>query len=96
MVDENATMIDATMPTGPITLVKFQPYLNKISLSEAELTGYIQYEDSDCLNGRIIRVNDGQNFVDKVVSHHYIVMEGHQKSALKMIAGIFDYELEII
>ena len=51
MVDENATMIDARMPTGPITLVKFQPLLQKVSISEAELTGYVQYEDSDCLNG---------------------------------------------
>jgi hypothetical protein len=96
MVDENATMIDATMPVGPITLVKFQPYLQKISLSEAELTGYIQYENSDCLNGGIIKVKDGQNFVDEVVSHHYVVMEGHQKAAMKLIANIFDYELEII
>lgn len=96
MVDENATMIDATMPTGPITLVKFQPYLKKISLSEAELTGYVQYENSDCLNGGIIKVIDGQNFVDKIVSHHYVVMEGHQKAAMKLIANIFDYELEII
>jgi hypothetical protein len=96
MVDDNATMIDATMPVGPITLAKFQPYLNKISLSEAELRGYIQYENSDCLNGGIIRVKDGQNFVDKVVSHHYVVMAGHQKAAMNLIANIFDYELEII
>jgi hypothetical protein len=96
MVDENATVIDATMPVGPITLVKYQPYLKKISLSEAELTGYVQYENSDCLNGGIIKVKDGQNFVDNVVSHHYIVLAGHHKAALKLIAGIFDYELVII
>ena len=96
MVDENATVIDATMPTGPITLAKFQPFLHKISISEAELTGYIQYENSDCLNGGIIKVKDGQNFVDKVVSHHYIVLAGHQKAALKLVSEIFDYELEII
>ncbi|MGC9342694.1 MAG: hypothetical protein ACP5E3_08345 [Bacteroidales bacterium] len=96
MVDENATVIDATMPTGPITLVKFHPYLNKISLSEADLLDYIQYEDSDCLNGGIIKVKDGHNFVDKVISHHYIVMRGHQKAALKMIAEIFEYEIEEI
>jgi hypothetical protein len=96
MVNENAHMLDATMPVGPITLVKFQPYLQKISLSEAELTGYVQYENSDCRNGGIIRVKDGQNFVDKVVSHHYIVMAGHQKAAMNLIANIFDYELEII
>jgi hypothetical protein len=96
MVDKNATMIDARMPTGPITLVKFQPFLQKISLSEANLTGYIQYEDSDCLNGGIIRVKDGQNFVDKVVSHHYVVLQGHHKASLNLVAEIFDYELEII
>lgn len=96
MVDENAHVLDATMPTGPITLVKFQPYLQKISLSEAELTGYVQYENSDCLNGGIIKVKDGQNFVDKVVSHHYVVLAGHQKAALNLIANIFDYELEVI
>ena len=96
MVDENATMIDATMPTGPITLVKFQPYLNRISISEAELLDYIQYEDSDCLNGGIIKVKDGQNFVDKVVSHHYVVMKGHHRAALNMIAKIFEYEIEDI
>lgn len=96
MVDENATMIDATMPIGAITLVKFQPYLKKVSLSEAELTGYIQYENSDCLNGGIIKVKDGQNFVDKVVSHHYVVVAGHQKAAFNLMANIFDYELEVI
>lgn len=96
MVDENATMIDATLPTGPITLLKFQPYLEKISLSEAELTGYIQYEDSDCLNGGIIELRDGQNFVDNVASHHYVVLQGHHKAGLKLISKIFDYELEEI
>jgi len=96
MVDENATVIDADMETGPITLVKLQPYLNKLSISEAELTGYIQYEDSDCLNGGIIRVKDGRNFVDKVSSHHYVVVAGHQKSAFQLIARIFNFELEEI
>ncbi len=96
MVDENATVIDATMPTGPITLVKFQPYLQKISISEAQLTGYVQYENSDCLNGGIIKLKDGQNFVDKVASHHYVVMAGHQRAGMNLISKIFDYELEVI
>jgi hypothetical protein len=96
MVDDNATVIDARMPTGPITLVKIQPYLNRISIAEADLTGYIQYEDSDCLNGGIIRVKDGRNFVDNVSSHHYVVVAGHQKSAFKLVARIFDFELEEI
>ncbi len=96
MVDENSHAIDATIPTGAVTLVKFQPYLNKISLCEAELTGYVKYENSDCLNGGILKVNDGHHFVDNVVSHHYILMSGHHKAAMNLIADIFDFELEII
>ena len=96
MVDENAVMIDAELPVGPITLVKFQPYLNKVSLCEADLTGYVQYEDSDCLNGGIIRVKDGRKFVDEVVSHHYVVISGHHKPAFELLSGVFDYELDVI
>jgi len=96
MVDENAVMIDAELPAGPITLVKFLPFLNKVSLCEAELTGYVQYEDSDCLNGGIIRVKDGRKFVDELVSHHYVVISGHHRPAFEMLAGVFDYELEVI
>jgi len=84
------------MPIVPITLAIFQPYLQKISLSESQLTGYVQYENSDCLNGGIIKLKDGQNFVDKVVSHHYIVMAGHHRSSMNLIANIFNYELEVI
>lgn len=96
MVDENATMIDARLPLGPITLVKYQPFLEKLSVSEAELTGYIQYEDSDCLNGGIIRLKDGRHFVDNSISHHYVVVTGHQKASLQLIAQIFNYEVEIL
>lgn len=94
MVDENATMIDARFPEGPVTLMKFQPFLNKLTVTEAELTGYVQYEDSDCLNGGIIRLPDGRRFVDQAVSHHYVVMTGHQRAALSMIGKVLDYEIE--
>lgn len=96
MVDENAVMIDADMPTGPITLVKYLPGLDTVSLSEGELTGYVQYEDSDCLNGGIIRLRDGRKFVDNVGSHHYIVMSGHHRPAFEMLGRVFDYTVEVI
>lgn len=69
---------------------------NRMSISQAELTGYIHYEDSDCLNGGIIRVRNGHNFVDKVASHHYVVVSGHHKPAFQLIAKIFDFEPEEI
>lgn len=96
MVDDNATMIDATLPTGPITLAKFQPYLGKVSISEAELTGYIRYEDSDCLNGGIIKVKDGQHFVENVASHHYIVIAGHHMASFRLLTDVFGFELDVI
>ena len=94
MVNENATVIDATMQKGPVTLIKFHPGLNKLSLCEADLRGYIQYENSDCLNGGILKIRDGHNFVENVISHHYILGAGHLKYSLKMIAKIFDFELD--
>lgn len=96
MVDENATMIDAELPTGPVTLAKFQPYLNTVSLSEGDLTEYVQYEDSDCLNGGVIRVDDGRNFVKNVASHHYILISGHHRGAFELLGKVFDFEVEVI
>ncbi|MBD3391216.1 MAG: hypothetical protein GF418_04100 [Chitinivibrionales bacterium] len=96
MVDPNAVVIDAKMETGKITFAKLQPYLERLSLSEGELTGYIQYEDSDCLNGGIARVKDGRGFVQSVASHHYIVMPGHQMSNFKLLEDVFGYTVEEI
>ena len=96
MGDENATMIDAELPVGPITLVKYEPGLDKVSITEADLTGYVQYEDSDCLNGGIIRVSDGRRFVNNVSSHHYVVVSGHQKPAFELLGKVFDYTLEVL
>jgi L-fucose isomerase-like protein len=96
MVDPNATVIDARMAPGPITFAKIQPYLKKLSVSEAELTGYIQYEDSDCLNGGIVKVKNGPQFVQSVASHHYIVMPGHHSANFKLLESIYDIEVEEI
>jgi len=96
MVDPNATVIDARMATGPITFAKIQPYLKKLSVSEAELTGYVQYENSDCLNGGIAKVKNGRGFVQSVASHHYIVMPGHQLANFKLLETVYDIEVEEI
>jgi hypothetical protein len=96
MVDPNATMIDARWPLGKITFAKLQPYLKKLSLSEAELTGYVQYENSDCINGGIVKVKDGRGFVQNVASHHYIVMQGHHAANFKLLETIYDIEVEEI
>ena len=77
IVDENATAIDARLPTGPVTLAKLDPTLEKMTVSEGSLTGYVQYSSSDCLNGGIIKVADGHRLMNTLSSHHYLLMTGH-------------------
>jgi hypothetical protein len=50
IVDENATAIDARLPTGDITLAKLHPTLDKMTVVEGSLEDYVQYPGSDCLN----------------------------------------------
>ncbi|MHA1937795.1 MAG: hypothetical protein ACW97O_06245, partial [Candidatus Thorarchaeota archaeon] len=51
IVDEDASAIDARLPVGEMTLAKFDPGFESISVAEGSLEDYVQYEDSDCLNG---------------------------------------------
>lgn len=96
IVDDNATAIDARLPEGPITLAKMHPTMQKISVVEGELTGYAQYEDSDCLNGAVVRVANGHNLVDSLVSHHYLLMTGHNLVDIQHIAKIFALDVEVL
>ena len=96
IVDEDATAIDARLPTGPVTLAKLDPTLNKITVSEGSLTGYVQYHDSDCLNGGIIKVADGDRLVNTLSSHHYLLMTGHNLVDINLLAKVFDLEVEVI
>ncbi|MGD0610272.1 MAG: hypothetical protein ABSB41_02065 [Anaerolineales bacterium] len=96
IVDDNATAIDARLQTGDLTLAKLDSMISRFSLSEAELVDYIQYPNSDTLNGAIIRVPDGRNFVDKLVSHHYVLITGHQANNIKKLAKVFDLDVEEI
>lgn len=96
IVDDNATAIDARLPEGPITLAKLHPTMNKISVAEGEITAYAQYADSDCLNGAVIRVNNGPNLVKNMTSHHYMLMTGHNLVDIQNLAAIFDLEVEVM
>ncbi|MFN2195880.1 MAG: hypothetical protein ACK2UW_07125 [Anaerolineales bacterium] len=96
IVDENATAIDARLPEGPVTLAKMHPTMQKISVIEGELTSYAQFEDSDCLNGAVVRVSNGHNLVDSVTSHHYMLMTGHNLVDIQHIAKIFGLDVEVL
>lgn len=96
IVDPNATAIDARLPDGPITLVKLQPTMQSFSVSEGELTGYAQYTDSDCLNGAVIRLENGKRFVAGQASHHYMLMTGHHLDDIRILASIYKMSVEVI
>jgi hypothetical protein len=94
IVDDNAIALDARLPEGPITLAKLHPTLETISVIEGEIEKYIQYEDSDCLNGAVIRVSDGHQLVSSLTSHHYLILTGHRLAEIRQIAKVFDFEVE--
>lgn len=94
IVNENATAIDARLPEGEVTLAKLDPTLSKLLIVEGYLEGYVQYPGSDCRNGAIIRIPDGHLLMDKLYSHHDIIMSGHRGVELKNMAYALDLEID--
>ncbi len=90
IVHDNATAIDARLPEGPVTMVKLMPPFDRWSVIESDLVKYVQYHNSDCLNGAVIHVPNGPKMVDELVSHHYIITSGHNQNALEMVSKVFD------
>ncbi|NAZ85643.1 hypothetical protein, partial [Kineococcus indalonis] len=76
IVDENAHALDARFPTGDITVVKIDSTMRTLTATAATLPRYEQYERSDCLNGAVLRVQDGYRFVEKLPSHHAVLAVG--------------------
>jgi hypothetical protein len=92
IVDDNASAIDARLPEGDLTLAKFAPSFDQMTVAEGALEGYEQYENSDCLNGAILRVPDGRRMLDRLTSHHYLLMTGHQQADIDMLGKVFDFQ----
>ncbi|KPJ87999.1 MAG: hypothetical protein AMS17_06880 [Spirochaetes bacterium DG_61] len=96
IVDDNATAIDARLPTGDITLSKLDPTLSSIQIIEGILEGYVQYSGSDCRNGALIHVRDGYRLMDAFYSHHNLLITGHRRVELKFMAKALGLEVEEI
>jgi len=94
IVDDNATAIDARLPEGPITMAKLLPTFDSLVATAAELTGYVGYPGSDCLNGGVIRVRDGRRMMERLPSHHALVMVGDHMADLRMIGTVFGLAVE--
>lgn len=96
IVDDNATAIDARLPTGDVTLAKLHPSMDKMTVAEGELTGYAQFPNSDCLNGAVLKVRDGRRLMESLASHHYVLLVGHHGTEIKMLAKVFGLSIEEI
>ncbi|MCP4398033.1 MAG: hypothetical protein GY801_12145 [bacterium] len=96
IVDENATAIDARMATGNMTMAKLDATFSKMMVIEGELEDYIQYPDSDCRNGAVIKVSDGRKLMNSLYSHHYCLMTGHNGVDIDMLARVFGLNVEKI
>ncbi|MBN2044598.1 MAG: hypothetical protein JW757_06235 [Anaerolineales bacterium] len=94
IVDENATVIDARLPEGPITLAKMNPDFESMHVIEGEIEKYEQYADSDFINGAVIRVADGHKLVASLSSHHYLILTGHRLAEIRQIAKVFGFKIE--
>ena len=94
IVDENATAIDARMPVGKLTLVKLNHTFDKLMVAKADLESYVQYPDSDCRNGAVIRIKDGHRMMNSFYSHHNCLVTGHWGKELVNVARVFDLEIE--
>ena len=94
IVDDNATAIDARLPVGDLTLAKLDPTLRTLVVVEGRLTGYAGYPGSDCLNGAVIRVPDGHALMERLPSHHSLLMVGHDRPGLELLGRVFGLTIE--
>ncbi len=94
ITDPNAIALDARLPEGEMTLAKLHPTMDCMTVVEGDLRGYVQYEDSDCLNGAVLRVRDGRRLVNNISSHHYLLMTGHWAAEVELIGKVFGFGTE--
>jgi hypothetical protein len=96
IVDENAHAIDARLTEGQITLIKLIPPFNSISVAEGMLEFYAQFENSDCLNGAVVRVPNGPQMLKALASHHYILTAGRNLTDLEGVAQVFRMSCKVL
>jgi len=68
--------------------------MRTLAVTPSLLSTYIQYEDSDCRNGAILRVEDGYRFVEKLPSHHVILATGDLSRRIDVMSSVFGLTVE--
>lgn len=94
IVNQNANVIDARFPEGPTTVVKIASDMRTLAVTPSLLSTYIQYEDSDCRNGAILRVEDGYRLVEKLPSHHVILATGDLSRRIDVMSSVLGLTVE--
>jgi L-fucose isomerase-like protein len=96
IVDDNASAVDARLPTGDVTLAKLHPDMDRLTVAEGQLTGYAHFPNSHCLNGGLIKVRDGHKLMNALASHHYLLLVGHQLVNIQFLGKVFGLSVEEI
>lgn len=96
IVDTNAHALDARIAEGATTILKLASTMDTVTVTGAELTGYTQYENSDCLNGAVLRVADGYRYVESLPSHHAVLSTGDLRRRLDLIGPVLGLAVEEI
>jgi hypothetical protein len=93
IVNDHATAIDARLPIGKVTLAKLSPTLESLTVISGQLEGYVQYPNSHCLKGAIIRIKDGRRSITRLDSHHYLLLTGDHLENISLISNIFGLQV---
>jgi hypothetical protein len=96
IVDPNANVIDARLPEGDMTILKITSTMDSFVVTPAVLTNYEQYEKSDCLNGAVLRVEDGYRFAENLASHHAVLAVGDLSRRLDVVGGVLGLTMQKI
>lgn len=98
IVNKDAVMVDCELPIGSVTLAKLHSDMKKLTIIEAELERYVQYPGSDCRNGGLLRYRNhsGHKVMEKLSSHHAIIIVGDVTAKLTQVAKVYGFEVEVI
>ena len=96
IVDPNANVIDARFPEGDLTIVKIASTMDALVTTPALLESYEQYANSDCLNGAILRVEDGYRYVEQLPSHHAVLAVGDITRRLELVGDVLGIGIQKI
>ena len=79
-------------------MAKLRSDMKKLTIIEAEIEDYVQYPGSDCRNGALLRYRNGSGpkVMERLSSHHAILIQGAVTSKLLQMANVYGFETEVI